>query len=366
MTTPVSRYAPQTRAQDRKSYATVFSKSLLVTQAAFNSLDAKSIACDRDDPTVYSSPNTSFIPEPHNGEEELRARADGRFGTADCFQWPQIYCDQFCYAVCIWRKEHYPSPDPLSWAWYRPTLDDFEPLSHAAFQVGKLKQDKAVGLASLNRIASDRYKEWKDTCGNKQDIVSRMVKSLQHDIMLLLNHPLTFRDIIVFVAQAQRHFLDVLAFLDYVIYVQPRIAYPSGTPLPVRSHWMGCFTQDTKICDDLFHAGVPVWLIRSRNTITSQTNIERHVKFTFPDEIIRSMYSEGGKPVRPFDSLYHGPGGFNRHFHTRRTYTGSGDPTAGVCQPSVPQLSSQAGKMSTQSKTRRAAQKERARPQSGM
>ena len=78
------------------------------------------------------------------------------------------------------------------------------------------------------------------------------------------------------------------------------------------------------------------------------------------------MYSEGGKPIHPFDSLYHGLGRFNQHFHTWCTYTGSRDPTAGICQSSVPQLSSQAGKMPTQSKTRRAVQKERAHPQSGM
>ena len=44
-----------------------------------------------------------FVPKPHNSEEELRVRADGRFGTADCFQWPQIYDEEFCYAEDICR-----------------------------------------------------------------------------------------------------------------------------------------------------------------------------------------------------------------------------------------------------------------------
>ena len=330
-------------------------------------MDAKSIACERDGSTVYTSPNATFIPEPHNSEEELHTRLDGRFGIADCFQWPQLYCDEYRYAICIRRKEHYPSSDPLSWAWYRPTIEDFVPLPNAAFQVGTLKMEKATGVASLGRIASERYKEWKDTRGDKQDIVSRMLQSLRLDIMLLLNHPLTFRDIVVFVAQAQRYCLDILAFLDYVIYVQPRIAYPTGPPLPVRSHWMGCFTQSTKICNELFHAGVPVWLIRPRHTITSQTNVERHVKFTFPDEIIRSTYSKGGRP-HPFDCLYRGPGGFSRHLHTRHSYTGSGGPSPqdSVSQPSAPQVSSKVGKVPTQAQAKRAAQKkERARPQPG-
>ena len=68
---------------------------------------------------------------------------------------------------------------------------------------------------------------------DKQDIASRMIKSLEHNITLLLNHPLMFRNIVVFVAQAQWYCLNILVFLDYVMYVQPCITYPTGAPLPV-------------------------------------------------------------------------------------------------------------------------------------
>ncbi|KAN0087916.1 hypothetical protein V8E55_006537 [Tylopilus felleus] len=73
--------------------------------------------------------------------------------------------------------------------------------------------------------------------------------------------------------------------------------------------------------------------------ITSQTNIERKVKFSFPDAIIWSMYTEGGKPVHAFDCLYCGPG--------------SGD-TSLVTTTQVP---SQIGKMPTQMQSRRAQKK---------
>ena len=99
----------------------------------------------------------TFIPEPHDDKEELCARADGRFGTADCFQWPQLYCKQFEYGICIPQREHHPHPDLLTWAWYTPTLKDFVVLSTAAFAVGKLKQEKASGIASLHPIISDQY-----------------------------------------------------------------------------------------------------------------------------------------------------------------------------------------------------------------
>lgn len=339
---------------------------LLATSAVSKCLDAKSLATDYHGVSVYSSPNMSFVPEPHVGEEELRARADGRFGTADCFQWPQLFCDKFPYAVCIPRKEYYVASDPESWAWYRPTLEDFETLPHSAFRVGSLKQEKALGVAGLHRIASTRYNGWKETRGTKQDIAGRMVKSLEHDTMLLFNHPLTFRDITVYVAQAQRYFLDIMAFLDYVTLVQPRIAYPSGPPFEVQPYWMGCFTWDTSTCNDLFHAGVPVWLIRSRDQITSTANIQKRVKFTFPDDIVRGMYTENGKSVRPFVILHHGPSCFLRHFHTRRPYMSAAPQPPGFDLSSEsPQPSSQVGKTPMRAQSGRAKQTNGNRPKPG-
>ena len=282
---------------------------------------------------VYTSPNMTFVPEPHNGEEELRARADGRFGAADCFQWPQLYCKEYEWAPCVPRRESHLHPDPLAWAWYTPTLEDFDVLPTAAFAVGRLKQEKAVGVATLSQIASTRYAEWKKDRGSKKDIVAVLLQSLQHTVMVLLQHPLTFRDLVAFVAQTQRTFLDIYSFLDYVQVVLPRISFPTD-PHPVRSDWMGCFTQDMAVCDKLFHAGVPVWLVRLDYSITDQTVIEKPVVFLFPDHLVCAMYSERGKSVQPFDLLYRGTGGLTRHIHTRRHYVGTMDPTPTSQPPS--------------------------------
>jgi hypothetical protein len=86
---------------------------------------------------------------------------------------------------------------------------------------------------------------------------------------------------------------------------------------------MGCFTDDSKVCDTFFNAGVPVWLFRAEAYIPTDMNIINPVVLTFPDHLMRSMYCEAGRIVKPFPLLYRGPGGFNRHFHTRRPYTGT-------------------------------------------
>ncbi|KAI9459076.1 hypothetical protein HD554DRAFT_2177094 [Boletus coccyginus] len=345
MATAVSRYTPQTHSDD----------------------DARSIACDSNDLMVYTSPNMPFVSKPHNSKEELHARADGQFGPVDCFQWPQLFCKEYEFAVCVHQAEHHPSPDPLSWAWYHPSVDDFELLSHAAFFIGKLKLDKAVDIASLRQTAAAQYGEWKKTRGEKKDIAGWLLKSLEHNVMVLLNHPLTFCDIIIFVAQAQHYFLDIMTFLNYVHYVLPHIANPPFISLPVWSDWMGCFTTDTKVCDDLFHAGVPIWLLCHNFTVTPQTIIQKPVKFTFSDHVVCSTYSEHSKSTRPFECLYRGPGGFLCHFHSCHYYTSSVDPSSSLSAQVAPQsaTTTHIGKAPTQAQTRRAAQKECARPKKG-
>ncbi|KAF9231216.1 hypothetical protein BU15DRAFT_15265, partial [Melanogaster broomeanus] len=66
----------------------------------------------------------------------------------------------------------------------------------------------------------------------------------------------TCRDVIVYFAQAQRAFLDIWAFMEYVEVVQPRINFPDYLPHAVSNKWMGAFTDQLCVCERLFNAGV--------------------------------------------------------------------------------------------------------------
>jgi len=126
------------------------------TIATFTCLDARIIAYQSNRVMVYTSPNMLFVPKPHLDNEELHAQANGQFGTVDCFQWPQVYCKEHKYAVCIPWQEHYPHPDSLSWAWYTPSLKDFIILPIAAFAFGR-KQEKVVNITFLHYIIFTWY-----------------------------------------------------------------------------------------------------------------------------------------------------------------------------------------------------------------
>ena len=169
----------------------------------FSSLDTKVITTVGNGNAVITSPNMSFVPEPHTEPEELWVRADGRFGTTNCFQWPQTHCKEFEYTVCVPCQECHPFPSELAWAWYMPCLEDINVEPHCAFVVGKLKEDKALGVTLLYTTVLKCYTTWKENRGVKTDIGSKLIQSLQHTTTVLLQHPLILCDVVAYVAQAQ-------------------------------------------------------------------------------------------------------------------------------------------------------------------
>ncbi|OAX32639.1 hypothetical protein K503DRAFT_787065 [Rhizopogon vinicolor AM-OR11-026] len=265
------------------------------SDSTITSLDARAIAYQ--EPLIITTPNMDWIPELHNNDSELRARGDGHFGLEDCFQWPQKYCKEFEYAVCIPHKET--SSIDLQFTWYSPTTDNFITQAGTAFAIGTLHSHIVDGIDNLLTIARKRVEPWQADQIGKKDIVSNMLSSLKHDINVLCRHPLTYRDIIIFVAQAQHSFLDIIAFMDYVEIVQHHDTWTSWSAPPVNTKWMGCFTDDSKVCDTFFNAGVPVWLIRAEAYIPPHMNIINPVILTFPDHLIRSVNPDAPLSLAP-------------------------------------------------------------------
>jgi hypothetical protein len=149
----------------------------------------------------------------------------------------------------------------------------------------------------------------------------------------LKSHPLTFHDLLIFVTDAQHLFLDIYSYIDWVLIAQPLTT--SGLRHAVQGDWMGTFVQSSNICEKLFCAGVPVWYVRASVYIPPNMKVVEPVLLTHPDHIIIGMYAEGSK-VRPFEVIYHSPGGHSRHVHVRHLYAGTThlDPKAANPQPS--------------------------------
>ncbi|KAG1723253.1 uncharacterized protein EDB91DRAFT_1087878 [Suillus paluster] len=263
------------------------------------SLDARAIVYQY--PLVITTPNMDWIPELQNDNlDELKARADGHFGVVDCFQWPQMFCKEFEYAVCIPCKDTLPFS--FQFVWYTPTTADFVIQPGTAFAVGTLHSYIIDSINNLLTIARKRVEAWKVTQAGKNNII-----------------------------------------------VQPRLtmlSWSSWSTLPGDPKWMGCFTDDSKTCDTFLDA-VEAYIPRDMNII-------KPVILMFPDNITKSIFSEPGKVVQPFPLLYRGHGGFNHHFHTRRAYAG----TFGMnpLSPALPQNPA-SGKVPSQGQQNKKARK---------
>ncbi|KAI5989930.1 hypothetical protein EDD15DRAFT_2370228 [Pisolithus albus] len=345
MATALTRFQPYTRPDD----------------ANLTSLDALAVACQGS--MIITSPNMDFVPEPHIFEdEELRARADGRFGLVDCFQWPQSYNKEYDYAVCIPRKDRFPFPNPLHIAWYTPTSADFVIPAGSSFAVGQLHESKVKDFEHLFQTLQGRHHHLQNRpiCRGLMRVLMRLAR---HEVTRLRHHPLVFRDLVVFVSQLQRTLLDIHAALEYIEILYPLLTNVPSTPVRANPNWMGCFTNNTQICEVLYFTGVPVWLVRREEFISPTMNIVRPVRLTFPDDIVKAMYTENGV-AKPFPSIYRGPCGALRHFHIRRPYHGNltETPTPTTAGSSSSHPSSSGGKQSSRKQTKSARERVTAGP----
>ena len=193
----------------------------------------------------------------------------------------------------------------------------------------------------------------------------------QHEVVRLRHHPLVLQDLVIFIVQLQRTLLDIHTMFNYFEIVHPLLENPFLKPICANPTWMGCFTSDTRICDELYMVGVPVWLFCNERFIPPTMNIVNVVRLTFPDHIVKATYSENGV-AKPFQSLYHGPGGVLHYYNMHRPYQGTLDkapePMAApsAANPSSSQPSSCGGKQPMQKQSRAARERASAGPSRGM
>ncbi|KAG2158718.1 uncharacterized protein EDB93DRAFT_1042960, partial [Suillus bovinus] len=91
---------------------------------------------------------------------------------------------------------------------------------------------------------------------------------------------LTFCDLLIFVTDAQRLFLNIYSYINWVLIDQPLTT--SGLRHAVRGDWMGAFVQSSDLCEKLFCAGVPVWYVRTSAYIPPNMKVVQPVLLTHP------------------------------------------------------------------------------------
>jgi hypothetical protein len=102
-----------------------------------------------------------------------------------------------------------------------------------------------------------------------------MVKMIEHGLIHLESVWTNFHQMAFGVRDVQRCWLDVMAMLDYMEVYKPQMdsaRLAVGSPPVEVADTIGVFTNDVRIAQDFFHAGLPFWLTRPASDL-GQTNI---------------------------------------------------------------------------------------------
>jgi hypothetical protein len=262
---------------------------------------------------IITTPNTPWVPKPFMEKEALQMRADGRFGYIDPYQWPQLWSEQYPWSVAIPSKNYYSSPSPIAWAWYTPRYEDFVLQKDSG--KGNLNRTTIAGLRGLLEVIQSRFKSYQRAhlprgSLTRAEGVHSTLKKLWN--IIELSH-LSWRDTVVHVGDYERVFLELYAIMDYDQLILDRLRMQSGAATdsdPGHPRWLGGFTKAPLMAEQLFAAGVPVWLIRDEAEVSEKIIVQDIVDAWDPTDIVVHHYVDPvGQFAWPFDIVYKGQAG---------------------------------------------------------
>jgi hypothetical protein len=112
--------------------------------------------------------------------------------------------------------------------------------------------------------------------------------------------------------------MGCFAYFDYHQMILPSVQTPAFPYPEYNPYWLGAFTCDPGILETLFWAGIPVWLIRHKDTVTTNTSLLAKVVPREPD-VVLAMFTDPIKHfARPFPVCYMGLSNYQHSLTCRR------------------------------------------------
>lgn len=262
---------------------------------------------DKGDPPswwVITTPNAGYIPTAPIGIRHIQAKADGRFGLDDRTLHPQMYVKGFEYICCIPIRDQ-----SRHMLWWTPTLDDCPMVPNSPFSViiRVLKPELLKGYKDLR----DKYvgligkREGRD----RSPLVGLLVTAMCQALDRLRSFGMTYKEILLAVAEFQRAVLDIHAWIDFVDVYQPRLfPGPNGVvKFEANQNLMGAITEKVQVAQQLHSMGIPVWLIRPSFRILPTMNVNVQSTQIHCDKIVLNHFKNGMGELDPYPVLATGP-----------------------------------------------------------
>lgn len=244
---------------------------------------------------IVTSPNCMTIFEPPlGGDRHLFLRSNLRYGDDDPLQWPQPFVSNYGHISFIPRSPT-SAKDRESIMWYIPHIADFVSDDGVFSNVGKLNRGtflelQFLSLALIERADSSEFRE--------QALVSQLTKILGNLLHRLEYISTSFYTMRLGVRQLQRVYLELTALLNFEGHFRSQSMSSNKV-----NNIMGAFTYDLAVCDQLYQAGVPVWLIRPYSALHS-IRIRALARLTKVVDMLPLEPSSRPK----YSSIYRGPG----------------------------------------------------------
>jgi hypothetical protein len=146
--------------------------------------------------------------------------------------------------------------DPRNILWMLPGRADFVFDDGMLYGVGRLHHGFLCNLTHIWDVLLERALLPKFGGIQLASELVTVFKLLLHHLELIST---TFRKMQITVREAQRVFLELEALLDFEEFYRSRMILPTASAVV---NVIGAFTTDLKVCDGLFWAGIPVWLVR--------------------------------------------------------------------------------------------------------
>ena len=261
---------------------------------------------DKRDPSywwVITTPNAGYIPTAPIGIRTLQARADGRFGLDDRTLHPQMYVRGFEYICCIPKRDH-----SRRMLWWTPTLADCPIVSNCPFSITirVLKPKLLQGYKELR----DKYVGLIGKRSDRSALSGLLVTTMCQTLDKLQSIGMTYKEILLAVAEFQRAVLDIHAWIDFVDVYQPRLRPGPNGELEkhdANQDLMGAFTEKVAVAQHLHSMGISVWLIQPSFRILPTMNVNMPSLQRHSDDIVLHHFADGLGNPDPYPVLTVGP-----------------------------------------------------------
>lgn len=225
----------------------------------FNSSDGLAGAAINNRKYILTSPNSEAMPSPPLSDRFVTLNHHLRFGEDDPLEWPQLFHPELPYLAC------FPLPperddDPLSIMWVAPQYGDFDNEAELFVGINQLKYSKFCQLIPHIRALQN----WCYTRAlDAMPLIPRLLSILDNFLDKVEFNQNKQRTMYLCIRETQRAYLELQAYIDYLKVFKPRMdSGVKGSQFAIAAHVRGAFTFDPAVCERLYNARIPVWLIR--------------------------------------------------------------------------------------------------------